>query len=75
MQSNKTPDKIVISDMQKGLIAFVLGIILLLYTLGIVTAGINVVFIVFSCALIGYGAKKAELYEKVMHLIKQHKPK
>ena len=63
----------------QGLIAFFGGLVLLLYALGMLQQGLNVVVIGLAFALIVYGAMSSGLdqvfervVEKLKHLMKKH---
>jgi len=53
----------------QGLLCLVLGVVMVLYALGLVQKGINVVVIVIAAALMLFGYMKLGIHRKVMHLI------
>lgn len=60
-----------LSPAHKGIVFMAGGIVMLLYTLGILTQGLHMVFILGSLTLIVYGAHKSGLSEKVLKMIKR----
>lgn len=61
-----------LSNTYKGAIAIVVGFFALLYTLGIIEKGINLLFVLASIALIIYGLIISGLYAKIQTFIKRH---
>ena len=61
------PDKV------QGLLYFVAGLIMLLYALGIIEKGITLIVVLFAACLIGVGAMKSGLYQRVMNLLGKRK--
>lgn len=55
-----------LSEQNKGIILVVLGVILLLHTLGIFTTGLKWVLIISSIFMIGLGLVKLEVQKKIM---------
>lgn len=59
----KLPDKM------QGLLCVAAGIMMILYALGLVQKGINVVVIAVAACLILFGYMKLGIHNKVMHLV------
>jgi hypothetical protein len=57
------PDKV------QGVLYFVAGIVMLLYALGILEKGINLVVIVIAVCLMLFGYMKIGMHDKIMHLL------
>ncbi len=57
------PDKV------QGLLYLVAGIVMLLYALGIVEKGINLIVILMAACLMLFGYMKLGIHQKVMHLL------
>lgn len=60
-----------LNDLQKGYIALIFGVILLLDTLNIFEAWLNGIMIVISILLIAYGVIKTDLIKKTLRLIQK----
>lgn len=59
----------------KALLLIVSGFILLLYTLGIITAGLNLIFILTAVGLMVYGFLKLDAQNRVKSWIQSFKKK
>ncbi len=53
----------------QGLLILIAGFLLLLYTLNLVTAGVNLVLIIVAMCLIMYGAIASGLYQMLKNLL------
>ena len=61
------------SNPVQAIVYFFSGLIIALYSLGLVGKGINFLVILFALYLMFVGFVKSGLYEKVMHSISRHK--
>lgn len=57
----------------RGTILLVVGLILLLHSVGLFQQSLNLLIIIGSIALIAYGAVLSQLPQYIMRLIKGHK--
>jgi type IV secretory pathway VirB3-like protein len=57
----------------QGVLIIIAGLALLLHTLGIIEKGINLILIVLSIVLIGYGIYKTNIYGFIMCYMKKEK--
>jgi hypothetical protein len=53
----------------QGLLYLVAGIVMILYALGLIQKGINLVVILMAALLMLFGYMKLGIHKKVMHLI------
>ena len=64
-----------LSEIQKGTLLIVSGLILLFHTLGIIETGLNYIIIFGSLFMIVYGLVLVNVHKKIMALIKKEQIK
>ena len=62
-----------LSPQNQGMLVFVVGIVLLLHTLGVFTTGLSFVLILLSLGMILYGFLQADMYNKVKKMLHRDK--
>ena len=58
-------------DPYKGVVLMAVGSLLLLYASGLLTQGLNTIFMLTSLSMIAYGAMLCNLHTKLLKLLKK----
>jgi hypothetical protein len=62
-------------DVYQGVIYIIAGLTVLLYALGFIQTGLNLVVILFACCLLFIGVVRSGLYGRLEHMMKKHSRK
>lgn len=66
-------DREITKNNLRGIILIIMGVVLLLYTLGFMQKGLNTLLIIGSICLIIYGAVSSGIYQMLRDMFKKNK--